>query len=470
VKKIVAALMLLCLLAPTMSTDVSAQTDEARRLPQNQEQMRLSFAPLVKKAAPTVVNIYAARRMRARSPFEGDPFFDQFFGRRRGQPSSRLQSSLGSGVIVDATGLIVTNYHVIRDAETIKVALSDGREFASHLVLEDEATDIAILQIEDKRQDFPTLPLGDSDAVEVGDLVLAIGNPFGVGQTVTSGIVSAQARSRVGITDNDFFIQTDAAINPGNSGGALVDMKGELIGINTAIYSRSGGSIGIGFAIPSNLVRAVIMAARQGETHFEQPYFGAQFQYVSADIAASLGLDVPYGALVVDIVPDSPAMRAGLEIGDVIITAQDVRIDNPDALFYRLLTTGAGEILKLEVLREGAVLELEVTLLSSDEAPTARAQVIDTASPLAGAQLSDLNADMRRRLRLHPDASGVVISGFEPGSVAENIFQKGDIIHAVNGKIIRNVADLKQILARGGTRGWQFEYERNGVVIRQFFR
>jgi len=452
VKRFFAALVVLCLL-PVMAQGEA----ENRQLPQGQEQIRLSFAPLVKQAAPAVVNIYAARRMRTRSPFEGDPFFDQFFGRRRGQPSSRLQSSLGSGVIVDPQGLIVTNYHVIRDAETIKVALSDGREFSSHLILEDEATDIAILQIESEVRDFLVLPLGDSDVVEVGDLVLAIGNPFGVGQTVTSGIVSAQARSRVGLTDNDFFIQTDAPINPGNSGGALVDMKGELIGINTAIYSRSGGSIGIGFAIPSNLVRAVILAAKQGETHFEQPYFGASFQYVSADIAASLGLETPYGALVSDVVPDSPAARAGLEIGDVIIVAQGARIDNPDALFYRLLTTGVGEIFKLEVLRNGQILALEETLLRQAEAPS-RYETISGDSPLSGALVMDL------------EGNGVAISGFERGSIAENIFQKGDVIQTVNGKIVRSIAGLKQILSQARGRGWEFEYKRGAAVIRQYFR
>ncbi|WP_375704360.1 trypsin-like peptidase domain-containing protein, partial [Bartonella sp. AD328YNZD] len=224
-------------------------------IPQTQTEITLSFAPLVKKTVPSVVNIYAARQIRARSPFEGDPFFEQFFGRFQNKFPVRKQSSLGSGVIVDARGLIVTNYHVIKDASEIKVAFSDGREFESKVVLKDEATDIAILEVKEKDAQFPVLSLGNSDAVEVGDLVLAIGNPFGVGQTVTSGIVSAQARTRVGISDFDFFIQTDAAINPGNSGGALIDMKGQLIGINTAIYSRSGGSVGIGFAIPVNLVK-----------------------------------------------------------------------------------------------------------------------------------------------------------------------------------------------------------------------
>jgi len=438
VKKFVVALIVLCLLPMVVR---GQEMNMARLVPQTNEQIRLSFAPLVKKSAPAVVNIYAARRMRARSPF-------------------RLQSSLGSGVLVDARGLVVTNYHVIRDAEAIKVALSDGREFTSHLILEDEASDIAILQLESNGVDFPTLSLGNSDVVEVGDLVLAIGNPFGVGQTVTSGIVSAQARSRVGLTDNDFFIQTDAAINPGNSGGALVNMAGELIGINTAIYSRSGGSIGIGFAIPSNLVRAIVAAAKQGEDHFDPPYFGASLQSVTGDIGKSLGLDVPYGALVTSVAPDSPAAKAGVEIGDVIITAQGARVDNPDSFGYRLLTTGVGGRLKLEVLRDGQILALEEDLLRQPQV----ARVVETitdVSPLQGAQVIDL-----------PNSDGVVISGFERGSAAAKLFQTGDVLYTVNGQAVRNITGLKQILAAAAAtgRGWQFEYNRGGVVIRRTIR
>ncbi|WP_017403650.1 trypsin-like peptidase domain-containing protein, partial [Brucella melitensis] len=215
---------------------VAAQDSPApavRQIPLSRGDMQLSFAPLVKETAPAVVNVYAARQVQARSPFEGDPFFEQFFGSQFGASKPRIQQSLGSGVIVDRSGIIVTNNHVIKDADEIKVALSDGREFESRILLRDETTDLAVLKIEAKQQ-FPVLALGNSDEVEVGDLVLAIGNPFGVGQTVTSGIVSAQSRTQVGISDFDFFIQTDAAINPGNSGGALIDMRGRLIGINTA--------------------------------------------------------------------------------------------------------------------------------------------------------------------------------------------------------------------------------------------
>ncbi len=213
-------------------------------------------------------------------------------------------------MIVESSGIVVTNNHVIKDADEIKVALSDGREFESKLLLRDETTDLAVLKIEAKDK-FPVLGLGNSDDVEVGDLVLAIGNPFGVGQTVTSGIVSAQSRTQVGISDFDFFIQTDAAINPGNSGGALIDMRGRLIGINTAIYSRSGGSVGIGFAIPSNMVRAVVEAAQNGSTSFERPYIGATFQGVTADLAEGLGMEKPYGALITAVAKADRLKRPG---------------------------------------------------------------------------------------------------------------------------------------------------------------
>ncbi|MHC5307125.1 DegQ family serine endoprotease [Bartonella sp. LJL80] len=440
------------------------------QIPQSQGEIKLSFAPLVKKTVPSVVNIYAARQVRARSPFEGDPFFEQFFGRTMPNRPSRTQSSLGSGVIVDEGGLIVTNYHVIRDADEIKVALSDGREFESKVMLKDEATDIAVLKIEPKGAKFPVLPLGNSDAVEVGDLVLAIGNPFGVGQTVTSGIVSAQARTRVGISDFDFFIQTDAAINPGNSGGALIDMKGELIGINTAIYSRSGGSVGIGFAIPANLVRAVVDTVKRGETSFEPPYIGASFQNVTADVAEGLGMEQPYGAIITDIVKNSPAERAGLKIGDVILTAQGARVDTPDSLGYRLMTTGVGHELKLEYLRDGKTIETSIALAATPADQIAKPEILAGDTPFTGAEILNLTPQNTRRFRLPPNSTGVVINNLEANANAAVVFRPGDIIRAVNGNEIKSIADLKKVLAAGTPRIWQLEFERNGMLIRQFVR
>ncbi|WP_413154711.1 DegQ family serine endoprotease [Bartonella sp. cb54] len=440
------------------------------QIPQTKSEITLSFAPLVKKTIPSVVNIYAARKIRARSPFEGDPFFEQFFGRFQNNRPLRTQSSLGSGVIVDARGLVVTNYHVIKDASEIKVALSDGREFASKIMLKDEATDIAVLEIDTQGAQFPVLSLGDSDAVEVGDLVLAIGNPFGVGQTVTSGIVSAQARTRVGISDFDFFIQTDAAINPGNSGGALIDMKGQLIGINTAIYSRSGGSVGIGFAIPANLVKVMLDTVRRGEKYFIPPYIGASFQNITPDIAAALSLERPYGVLVVEVIKDSPAAKAGLKIGDIILSVQGMRVDSSDGLGYRLMIAGIGHSFVLEYLRNGKRFKTNITVSPISESALSKSEKIMNEGPLLGAEVLDLTSQNSWRFHLPRTAKGVVITNLDEMSNASEIFRSGDILRVVNGHKIHTVSQLKKILMQARPRVWQLEYERDGMYIRQFVR
>ena len=272
----------------------------------NAAELRLSYAPVVQRVAPAVVNVYAAKTVQNRNPLFEDPIFRRFFGVPGGGGGSQVQRSLGSGVIVDASGLIVTNYHVIDGADEMKVSLADKREFEATLVLKDQRTDLAILRIKDAREKFPFLEFANSDVLEVGDIVLAIGNPFGVGQTVTHGIVSALARTQVGITDYQFFIQTDAAINPGNSGGALVDLTGRLVGINTAIFSRSGGSQGVGFAIPANMVRVVVASAKGGGSAVKRPWLGAKLQAVTPEIADSMGLKRPAGALIASVVARRP--------------------------------------------------------------------------------------------------------------------------------------------------------------------
>src|SRR6201997_952985 len=310
----------LCLLSAAMR-DALAQ---GRQVPASAGQLELSFAPVVKRVAPAVVNVYAARIVTNNNPFLADPFFRQFFG---AAPRERVERALGSGVIVEATGLVVTNYHVIEGASEVKVALADKREFAADVVLKDQRSDLAVLRIKDAKEKFPTLEFADSDELQVGDVVLAIGDPFGVGQTVTHGIVSAVARTQVGISDYQFFIQTDAAINPGNSGGALVDVAGRLVGINSAIYSRSGGSQGIGFAIPANMVRVVVASARSGGTTVRRPWLGAKLQAVTPEIADSLGLRSPTGALVASVVSGSPAARAGLKSSDLIVAIEGQAVD-----------------------------------------------------------------------------------------------------------------------------------------------
>src|SRR6202167_5665730 len=260
-----------------------AQSAVDRQVPSSMGQLQLSFAPIVKRVAPAVVNVYASHVVENQNPFMADPFFRQFFG--GGMPREQVERSLGSGVIVDASGLVVTNYHVIANASEVKVALADKREFDADIVLKDQRSDLAVLRIKGAKERFPTLEFANSDDLQVGDVVLAIGDPFGVGQTVTHGLVSAVARTQVGISDYQFFIQTDAAINPGHSGGALVDMNGRLVGINTAIFSRSGGSQGIGFAIPANMVKVVVASAKGGGKSVKRPWLGARLQAVTPEIA-----------------------------------------------------------------------------------------------------------------------------------------------------------------------------------------
>ncbi|MET0596554.1 MAG: DegQ family serine endoprotease [Mesorhizobium sp.] len=438
-----------------------------RRTPFGRAEMQLSFAPLVKTTAPAVVNVYASQQVRMRSPFADDPFFERFFGNQQMPP--RVQSALGSGVLVDGTGIVVTNFHVIRDADEVKVATADGREFESKLLLKDESIDLAVLKIE-APEPFPAVAIGDSDALQVGDLVLAIGNPFGVGQTTTSGIVSALARSHIGVSDFGFFIQTDAAINPGNSGGALVNMAGELVGINTAIYSRSGGSIGIGFAIPSNIVRAVVAAARSGRDTFERPFVGATFEPVTAAIAESLGMPRPEGALISAIIPDGPAAKAGLKAGDVVLSMNDVPIEHVDALGYRLATQTIGAAARLSVLSGGSEKTVRVTLERTPEGASAAELTIDGASPFAGTKVAALSPRLAQRMRLPADTTGVAITAIARNSPAAELgLRPRDIVREVNGVEITSAEALKDAAAER-TRWWRFTVEREGRMLRQVLR
>ena len=449
--------------APAPATEVQ------RAPPRSQADMMQSFSPLVKATAPAVVNVYADRVVqRSVSPFAGDPFFEQFFGQRMPNRTER-QSSLGSGVIIQGNGIVVTNNHVIKDADDIRVALADGREFESRILLKDERFDLAILQIEGEGP-FPAIEFGNTDAIEVGDIVLAIGNPFGVGQTVTSGIVSALARNRVGISDFGFFIQTDAAINPGNSGGALIDMNGRLIGINTAIFTRSGGSNGIGFAIPANLVRAVAETAESGGDVFERPYIGATFESVTPDIAEALGLDRATGALISDVAESGPAGEAGLRAGDIVLAFNGQPIEHPDALGYRLATTGVGKAATLDVLSRAGRRTVEITLAPPPaDDPRAR-RTLDGQNPFSGAVVSDITPRIADVLRLPPSLRGVVITEVPAASIAGRYgFRPGDLIADINGVEIADVEILETILA-DGARFWRFEIIRDGRRIRQIIR
>ncbi len=447
---------------------VSAFPDAAsaqdRRVPTSATELKLSFATVVQKASPSVVNVYAARRVENRNPFMEDPFFRRFFGGGMGVPREQVQRSLGSGVIVDAAGLVVTNNHVIDGATEVKIALADKREFEAEVLLKDARTDLAVLKVKDGKERFTAVDIGNSDELQVGDLVLAIGNPFGVGQTVTHGIVSALARTQVGITDYQFFIQTDAAINPGNSGGALVDLAGRLIGINTAIFSRSGGSQGIGFAIPVNMVKVVIASAKTGGTTVKRPWLGAKLQSVTPDIAESLGLKRPTGALVANVLDKGPAARGGLRTGDLIVAIDGQLVDDSNAFDYRFATKPLGGQAQLGILRGGKEAKVTVALESAPE--TAREElVIQARSPFMGLKVANLSPAVADELRLDPNAEGVAVIDIADGSLAQNLgFQRGDVIMQVNNEKIDKTRDLDRV-ARAQNRGWRITVMRGGQQI-----
>ena len=378
-----------------------------RRVPSSGAELRLSYAPIVQRVQPAVVNVYAAKTVQNRNPLLDDPIFRRFFG-VPGQQPEQMQRSLGSGVMVDASGLVVTNNHVIEGADQVKISLADKREFEAEIVLKDSRTDLAVLRVKDGKEKFATLDFANSDELLVGDVVLAIGNPFGVGQTVTHGIVSALARTQVGITDYQFFIQTDAAINPGNSGGALVDMTGKLAGINTAIFSRSGGSQGIGFAIPANMVRVVVASAKSGGKAVKRPWLGAKLQAVTPEIAETLGLKLPNGALVANVAPNSPAARAGLKPSDLIVAIEGQTIDDPNAFDYRFATRPLGGSAQIDVQRAGKTVKLTVPLETAPD--TNREEIVLTGrSPFQGAKVANISPAVADELHLDSQTEGVVV-------------------------------------------------------------
>ena len=436
---------------------------QERRVPSSAAELRLSYAPIVQRVQPAVVNVYAAKVVQNRNPLLDDPIFRRFFG-TPGQQPEQMQRSLGSGVMVDSSGLVVTNNHVIEGADQVKVSLSDKREFEAEIVLKDSRSDLAVLHLKDVHEKFPTLDFANSDELQVGDVVLAIGNPFGVGQTVTHGIISALARTQVGITDYQFFIQTDAAINPGNSGGALVDMTGKLAGINTAIFSRSGGSQGIGFAIPANMVRVVVASARSGGKAVKRPWLGARLQAVTPEIAETLGLKRPSGALVANVVPGSPAARAGLKLSDLIVGIEGQAVDDPNAFDYRFATRALGGAAEIEVQRGGRAVKLSVPLETAPDGGRDEI-VLSTRSPFQGAKVANISPAVADEMHLDSDTEGVVVTGTADDSTAGNVgFQKGDIIVSVNGQKIAKTGDLEKI-TRAGSRLWRIQLIRGGQQI-----
>lgn len=461
------------ILAVCIAQNPAPALAQSEVVPRGKGEISLTFAPLVREVGPAVVNVYTrtvVAERRGVSPLFDDPFFKRFFGDLvPSLPQRRREAtSLGSGVIVDADGTVVTNNHVIEGADEITVVLNDRREFKARLILADPDTDLAVLAIDGVDEPLPYVRFHDSDELEVGDLVLAIGNPFGVGQTVTMGIVSALARTNVGITDYSFFIQTDASINPGNSGGALIGTDGRLVGINTAIYSNQrggspGGSVGIGFAVPSNMVATVLRAARHGGV--VRPWLGARTQTVTSDLADSLGMKRPVGALVNDLYPGGPAEQSGLQAGDVIVAVDGREVIDSGALRYRVATRAPGEDVTIKVIRGGRERELSLAMVPPAEDPPAQVTDVTGRNPFAGSRVANLSPALAAEEGFDEMARGVVVLGLKRGTAADQIgVRRGDIIVRVNGMEIDSVATFNEAVGtpRGG---WELAIKRDGKVL-----
>ncbi len=435
----------------------------AQALPSSRADLAYSYAPLVKKVSPAVVNIYTTttarvqRRLPFPFPFPGVP----------PQAGERVQNSLGSGVIVRPDGLIVTNAHVVKGAEEIRVVLADRREFEAKLITQDERYDLALLRIEGEGEKFPYLEMRDSDSIEVGDVVLAIGNPFGLNQTVTSGIVSAVARSAGGVNDSSFFIQTDAAINPGNSGGALVSLDGRLIGINTAIYSQTGGSVGIGFATPSNIVERMVTTGAQGG-RIVRPWLGVSMQRVTPDLAAGFGLPRPTGLVVKDVFPNGPGAHAGLKRNDVIVGIREQVIDDEAALRFRLSTLGVDTVVPVKVVRGGKEVIVSVKLAAPPEDPPRDKSLLEGRQPLSGATVVNMSPAVAEELGLAEWRPGIVVTEVKPGAYAGRFVRPGDMILGINGQEMKSVSDLRERLERPPVNS--VSIGRDGMVSTVQFR
>lgn len=448
------------------SSSVTYANDVEKITPESREQIMLSFAPLVKKSAPAVVNIYSKKKVsvqRGFSPFFNDPIFQHFFGDNfsSGPSTERIESSLGSGVIIRDNGLIVTNNHVIDGSTDITVVLNDRREFPAKTVLKDPRTDLAMLKIDTGEEKLPFLELTDSDSLEIGDMVVAIGNPFGVGQTVTTGIVSALARTTVGASDYQFFIQTDAAINPGNSGGALINMEGKLAGLNSSIFTKSGGSNGIGFAVPSNMVATII---RSHEGRVIRPWVGITTQPVTQDVANSVGLKIPSGAIISAIQPDSPAEHAGLKVGDIIKSVGEHEIADNHALNFRIATYEIGANATFTILRDGSEQSVEVKMQPPVENPKRDLRTIEGNSPLAGAVVGNLSPALADELGLPVMSGGVIITEMKAGRTSNGGFQARDIIVRVNDVDITTSEQAEKLLSAKKT-GWKITVKRGGQLL-----
>ncbi len=430
---------------------------ELRGVPQSALDMRMSFAPLVKQTAPAVVSVQSERKVR-------DNAMMSFGGgwMRRGVPRERMERSLGSGVIVRSSGVIVTNAHVVQGAENLTIQLSDRREYKAKLIASDDKLDIAVLQMEPTGEALPFLAIkGDRD-LEVGDLVLAIGNPFGVGQTVTSGIISAKGRTTV--SDFSSFIQTDAAINPGNSGGALVDMRGQLVGVNTAILSKGGGSNGVGLAIPAELVsRAVQSALSDGV--IQRPWLGARTQAVSSEMADAMGLDRPRGAIIGEVYPDGPADKSGLTKGDVILAIGGTDVNDDSGIAFKMATLAPGSRADVTVWTGGREVTKRLNIALPQENPPRDEIFVSDDSPFAGITAVNMSPKLAEEIGFDPFVMGVVITDISRRSPATRRFRRGDIMLSINDEPIENTDDMADIIEGAVDRNlWSVEVDRAGRI------
>ncbi|MHB8528648.1 MAG: Do family serine endopeptidase [Caulobacteraceae bacterium] len=444
--------------APASRAQNAPPLPAPRRVPPDAAAMRMSFAPVVQRAAPAVVNVYSRRVVRA----QVDPFWGLFAG----VPRDRVEQSLGSGSIVRGDGVILTNHHNIEGAQEIMVVTADRREWPARVLLDDARADLAVLKIDTKAEQLPTIAIDDRDAPQVGDLVLAIGDPFGVGQTVTNGIISALARSDVGISNYGSFIQTDAAINPGNSGGPLVDMAGDLIGVNTAIVSGSGTSSGVGFAIPAALARQVVSAAVGGGHSVVRPWLGVKAQALTGEMARSLGLSAPQGVLVTDLWPGGPGARAGIAQGDVIVSVDGRPVNDETSLTYEVGAKRPDESVALVVRRNGGPgRTVQVRIAAPPAQPAADPRTISGRNPLSGASVVNLSPATAYTFGVDPFAGrGVLVTGVGAGYAQTVGIQPGDFIREVNGRKIADTAQLMTALAAGGGQ-WSLAIERGGRTI-----
>ena len=452
--------LLSTVLATTALIAIPALAQDIQRVvPSSQAQVQLSYSPVVKQTSPAVVNIFTSRTVRTRTR---SSFFDEMFGMQRA-PRERVESSLGSGVIVRSNGIIVTNAHVVKGADELKVVLNDRREFEAKVVAQDEETDLAVLRIDTKGEIMPVLQVGANDEPEIGDIVLAIGNPFGVGQTVTSGIISALGRTNV--SDISSAIQTDAAVNPGNSGGALVNLQGELIGVNTAIFSRSGGSNGIGFAIPAELVERAIESALS-EGRIVRPWIGARTNGIDATMAAALGLDRSKGAVINEILKGGPAYRAGLEKGDVILSVDGTEINDDSGLRFKLATLRKDAVSDVVYFRNGDTRTTRVRVDTPKESPSRDERDLDGIHPFDGAVIVNMSPALGEELGFDPYLTGVMVLKVRRGSAANyNRLRPGDFILDVNGAEISDTRQLQSLLENEPVDSvWDVQVDRNGRI------